>query len=106
MPASDRRILKNTAMTAIREVQEILRHWDPINIKPGTFGPLNEYDGYAPHIVSLVMGGCTIKDLALHLENICVETMGLGASSPASSAHSLDFAARIVGRLRSVPAPP
>ena len=72
----------------------------PINVQPGTVRPADEYDGYAPHIVSMVNGGCTIEDLAVHLEHLGTETMGMGPSSDKSRAHSLKFSTRIVDQLR------
>ena len=100
MTANHRKNLKHAAMVKIRAVQEILRRWDPINVAPGTVAPSDEYDSYAPHIVSMVEGGCTIDDLASHLEHLCVQAMGLRASSAQSRSHSLKLAAQIVDRLR------
>lgn len=105
MTANNRRNLKHAAMVKIRTVQEILRQWDPINVAPGTVAPPDEYDSYAPHIVSMVEGGCTIDDLAAHLEHLCLHAMGLGSSSARSRSHSLMFAAQIVDRLRPVNPP-
>jgi hypothetical protein len=87
-------------MTDIQLVEDILRRWDPIGVEPGTEAPADEYDSYAPHIVSMVKGGCTAEALAAHLEHLAVENMGLGSSSKASRAHSLEFAAQIVGSLQ------
>lgn len=100
MTANNRKNLKDAALVKIRAVQEILRRWDPINVEPGTVAPSDEYDSYAHHIVSMVEGGCTAHDLATHLENLCVQAMGLGSSSAESRSHSLKFAAQIVDRLR------
>jgi hypothetical protein len=100
MPRLDQEPLKDAAMVEICAVEEILRRWDPINVAPGVVAPPDEYDSYAPHIVSMVKRGCTIEELATHLERLCVETMGLGSSSTASRAHSLEFAAQIVEKLR------
>jgi len=100
MERVDKKKLKSTATSEIRAVQEILRLWDPINVGPGSVAPLDEYDGYAPHIVSMVKSGCTIAELAAHLEHLCTDTMGIGPSSAESPAHSLRFATQIVHRLR------
>ncbi len=102
MAADDRKSLKNAAMAEIRSVQETLRCWDLIGVAPGTFGPSDEYDSYAPHIVSMVKNGCTIEELAGHLEWLCAETMGVGPSSAATQARNLKFATRIVNGLRPV----
>ena len=61
-------------------VQDILRRWDPIGIAPGEFGPADEYDGYAPHIVSMAVRGCSPEELRQHLEGIQVEMMGIEAN--------------------------
>ena len=100
MSAPDHKTRKNVAMADIRLVQAILRRWDPIGVEPGVAAPADEYDSYAPHIVSLVKGGCTAEELASHLEHLASETMGLGPSNSLSQAHSLRFAAEIVVTLR------
>ncbi len=64
-------------MKKISAVQEILRRWDPIGIAPGSFGPADEYDEYASHIVTLVMQGCTEGDLSRHLGIIRTEVIGV-----------------------------
>lgn len=64
-------------MKKISAVQEILRRWDPIGIAPGSFGPADEYDEYAPHIVTLVMQGCTEGDLSRHLGIVRTEVIGV-----------------------------
>jgi len=64
-------------MNRVSMVQDILRRWDPIGIAPGEFGPADEYDGYAPHIVSMVVQGCSTEELSKHLEVIRVETIGV-----------------------------
>lgn len=84
-------------MREVRAVEGILRRWDPIGVQPGTVAPADEYDSYAPHIVSMVKGGCSVEELAAHLERL---SMGLGPGSPASRAHSHEFAVQIVGTLR------
>jgi hypothetical protein len=105
MTARDKRVLKRVALSEISLVSDILRHWDPINVQPGTLGPADEYDSYAPHIVSMVKSGCTIEQLAAHLDHLCVEIMGLGASSHASWVHNLECAALIVSKLHGASSP-
>ncbi len=83
-------------MADVHLVQEVLRRWDPAGVEPGKVAPADEYDGYAPHIVSLVRGGCTEEDLASHLEHLGSETMALGPSNLLSQAHSRKFAAEIL----------
>jgi hypothetical protein len=100
MSAPDQKTLKDAVMADVRLVQAILRRWDPINVEPGVVAPADEYDSYAPHIVSMVKGGCTAEVLGTHLEHLASETMGLGPSNPLSRADSLKFAAEIVVTLR------
>jgi hypothetical protein len=100
MSVPDQKILKSAAMADIRLVEAILRRWDPIGVEPGTVAPPDEYDDYAPHIVSMVKSGCTVEELAAHLEHLGFETMGLGLSNDLSRAHSLKFAAEILANLR------
>ena len=66
------------AMKQTRAVQAILRRWDPIGVEPGQVAPADEYDSYAPHIVSMVAHGCSIEQLSSHLERLRTETMGVG----------------------------
>lgn len=100
MEPIEKRTLKSAATSEIRAVQDILRLWDPITAEPGTLAPLDEYDNYAPHIVSMVKGGCTIEELAAHLEHLGADIMGIGPRSAQSRAHSLKFATQIVNQLR------
>jgi hypothetical protein len=100
MSRPDQKTRNISAMADIRTVARILRLWDPIGVAPGHGAPADEYDSYAPHIVSMVKGGCTIEELAGHLEHLAVLTIGLGPSSPSSQAHSLKFATLILADLR------
>lgn len=100
MSAPDHKSRKNAAMADIRVVEAILRRWDPIGVEPGVAAPADEYDSYAPHIVSMVKGGCTVQVLAAHLESLATETMGMGPSSSLSLAHSLKFATEVIARLQ------
>ena len=67
-------------MIRVAMVQDILRRWDPIGVAPGEFWPADEYDSYAPSIVSMVVQGCTPEELSKHLEVIRVETIGVEAN--------------------------
>ena len=69
------------AREQIRIVEAILRRWDPIGVEPGTMAPLDEYDGFAPHIVSLVIGGADERTLTEHLHELRTGTIG-AASQP------------------------
>ena len=68
---------KRDAIERVKTVQDILRRWDPINVRPGDLAPADEYDGYAGHIVSMVAQGCSVEQLRNHLERICVKSMGV-----------------------------
>ena len=57
---------------------EILRRWDPRGVRPGKSAPADEYDSYAPHIVSMVAQGGSLEGLCAHLESIRLETIGVG----------------------------
>ena len=66
-------------MGRVAKVQEILRRWDPIGVQPGELAPADEYDSYAPHIVSMVAQGCSREQLGAHLETIRTEAIGVEA---------------------------
>jgi hypothetical protein len=100
MTVSDRKARKDAAMAEVRTVEAILRRWDPIGIEPGVFAPPDEYDGYAPHIVSMVKATTTLEELAAHLDHIATVTIDVGPSSVASQAHSRKFAGEIIEALR------
>ena len=68
-------------MSQIRSVEAELRTWDPIASFCGEASPADEYESYAPHIVSLVHGGCSIEQLAEHLSQLRTEAMGLPDSA-------------------------
>lgn len=72
-------------MAQVRQVEAILRRWDPIGIAPGTWGPADEYDGYALHIVSMVYQGTTHAQLAAHLTYLRTHVIGV-EPLPASDA--------------------
>ena len=76
MAGDDRGARKHDAMKWVAKVQDILRRWDPIGVRPGEIAPADEYDDYAPHIVSMVAGGCSMDDLCNHLSTIRVNIIG------------------------------
>lgn len=101
MTGHHEKLHKHGAMAEMSAAADTLRRWDPISIEPGVFGPAGEIDSYAPHIVSMLVKGCTNKELAAYLEPLCVDTMGLSSSASNSQAHNLQFAMEIVNRLRN-----
>ena|SRR5687767_15315732 len=96
MAAPDHKSRKNAAIAKIRLVEEILRRWDPVGVQPGMLAPPDEYDSYAPHMVSMVEGGCTVEELASHLGDISSAAIGVGSNLKANAT----FAAQIVEVLR------
>lgn len=63
----------------VRVVEGIIRKWDPLGLRPGAVVPANEYDRYAPPIVSMVLAGASIDALARHLAAIATDSTGSGA---------------------------
>jgi hypothetical protein len=100
MSAPDKKRLKNVAMRDIHAVEAVLRRWDPIGVEPGSMAPADEYDSYAPYLVSMVRNGCTLDEVTSRLEYLATETMGLGPSSPQSRERSRGFAAQIIESVR------
>ena len=96
MTSLEQKTLKSDAIANIRIVEAILRRWDPVGVKPGQFAPADEYDSYAPHVVSMVAGGCSPEDLAAHLEYLSINTLGVGSNCSASA----KFAAEIIRTLQ------
>ena len=86
MDRAEKRSRKNTAMADIEAVQEVLRRWDPIgiisNLIENELAP-DEYDSYAPHIVSMLAGGCSRDELLRHLDYCRTGAMGLPADESA-----------------------
>src|SRR5437870_4075979 len=96
MASDGRADQKRDAMKSIATVQEILRRWDPIGIQPGKLGPKDEYDGYAPHVVSLVAQGCSFEQLSDHLGIIRTGKIGIEANP----ARDREIAGEIIRALR------
>src|SRR5258708_32122612 len=63
---------------AISLVCAALREWDPIGVFPNwPDGPADEYDSYAPHIVTLLRSGADQTEIAGELERIRTRPIGL-----------------------------
>ena len=90
---------KRRAIAEIRLVEELLRRWDPIGVRPGEAAPSDEYDGYAPHIVSLVQHGCSQAKLTKHLEYLRTVTIGVGKDRLSDAA----IANEIIQSLQALP---
>ena len=70
--------------------QRVLRRWDPIGVEPGISGPADEYDSYAPHIVTMVLGGASAHDVALLFGKLRVQSIGLSAELASDEAFALE----------------
>jgi hypothetical protein len=92
-----KRVLKER----VSRVQAILRRWDPIGVRPGEYAPADEYDSYAPQLVSLVAQGCSMQELCAQLETIRVHSIGVGANSAGDAL----IAEAILEALRGEPGP-
>ena len=91
MKDDDKSVRKRGAMQRIVVVEEILRRSNPI----GQSVSADEYDSYAPHIVSMVAQGCSLEQLCSQLEKIRVN-MGMGPFGGADR----DIAIEILRALR------
>ncbi len=60
-------------------VKTILRRWDPIGVFPDWNGgpALDEYDSYAPQLLSLLYSGASTEEIADRLENLRTGDMGM-----------------------------
>jgi hypothetical protein len=87
---------KRDPVARIRLVEGVLRRWDPVGVQPGRFAPAEEYDSYAPQIVSMVESGCSADALVAHLEHLSVNTLGVDSNLRAST----KFAAEILRTLQ------
>lgn len=76
-------------MGDVHHVEAVLRRWDPIGVKPGECAPADEYDAYAPHLVSMLSNGASAVELRAHLDHIRTGTIGLPAD-PARDAQCVD----------------
>jgi len=95
MTTHDNKTNKRDPAARISLVQGVLRRWDPVGVQPGRFAPAEEYDNYAPQIVSMVEEGCSADALVAHLEHLSVNTMGVDSNLRAST----KFAAEILRTL-------
>jgi hypothetical protein len=96
MTTHENKTNKRDPVAKIRLVESVLRRWDPVGVQPGRFAPADEYDSFAPQIVSMVESGCSADALVAHLEHLSVETMGVGSNLRAST----KFASEIMRTLQ------
>ena len=90
MPVLSPKARKRQATAQIRAVEGVLRRWDPIGVEPGISGPADEYDSYAPHIVTMVLAGAAANDVALHLGKLRVQSIGLSTDFASDEAFALE----------------
>lgn len=63
-----KRRLKAVAHEHIAHIETALRRWDPIGVLPGPtddYGPMDEYDTYAPQILSSLSSSCSVEGLPI-----------------------------------------
>ncbi|MCC6406284.1 MAG: hypothetical protein IT453_03890, partial [Planctomycetes bacterium] len=77
---------KRAAKHDVARVAAILRRWDPLGIEPGVAGPTDEYDGYAPSLVSLAARGATVEQLAARLGELRAAMLGVPADQGGDAA--------------------
>ncbi len=98
MNSDERKAAKARAMRQVAAVQSILRRWDPLCLAPGESAPADEYDSYAPHIVSLVVHGGSVEQLREHLRELRREMFGVEADAE----RDREFARAIVDAVSSI----
>ena len=49
-------------------------------VEPGEMAPVDEYDSYAHHIVSMVAQGCLAEQLSSYLEKLRTGVLGMQAN--------------------------
>ncbi|MBV8896751.1 MAG: DUF4262 domain-containing protein, partial [Acidobacteriaceae bacterium] len=77
--AAVKRDLRQKFDRDIELVRKVLRRWDPIGLSHGRGGDpaVDEYDGYAPQILSLLYRSASQKVIPSHLEILRTEQMGM-----------------------------
>ena len=74
-------------------VKALLREWDPIGVFPNwDGGARDEYDSYAPQVLSLLYAARTPEEIANHLEYLRTHDMGM----PKNRERDLAIAIRLV----------
>jgi hypothetical protein len=72
-------------------INEVLHYiWDPIGVR-GEPNARDEYDAYVPQVYSLLQAGATAEQIAVRLDEIATERMGLNSNTKHSllTAHNL-----------------
>lgn len=64
----------------VRAAADVLRRdWDPIGAGQMPDLPRDEYDSYAPHVVSMIAHGATDADLAVYLNLLETEVIDVAS---------------------------
>ena len=88
--------MKRHIRASTKHVEDVLRRWDPIGVIAGSLEdgcPMDEYDSYAPGVVGLLSRGCTVDELATHLEKIRTVQIGLSANRVSDTAVASELVA-------------
>ena len=93
MQRAVRKLRKGQALARVAAVAAILRKWDPLLVM--ALAPKDEYDAYAPPIVTLVTEGANAWRVAQHLTKLQSDQLGVTATP----AESLKVATEIVEAL-------
>jgi hypothetical protein len=78
MQRAVRKLRKKQALSRIAAVALLLREWDPLSL--ADMAPEDEYDAYAPPIVTLIAEGATSLRIAQHLTALQTGQFGVGAT--------------------------
>jgi hypothetical protein len=76
-------------------VDELLHYiWDPIGVA-GVPETRDEYDGYVPTVVKMLLDGSKAPEISAFLEKVVTHSMGI-TGTPEGSLHSMKVAQRLV----------
>ncbi|WP_206958501.1 hypothetical protein [Trinickia acidisoli] len=82
--------LGETELELYRRVDEILYYvWDPIGVAPNAV-TRDEYQRYLPKVFSMLQEGADASSIAVYLDNIATESMGLNGN-PEHSRRVVEF---------------
>ena len=76
--------MKRSEKYNLEYIKQVLRDWDPIGVHPGLTkdsAPQDEYDSYAPQILSRLLAGTSSDEILELLSKIRINDLGLSACS-------------------------
>ncbi len=78
----------------VEVVKTVLREWDPIGVFPNwkDSPARDEYDSYAPQVLSLLYAGDSLEEVADHLERLRTGDMGM----PSNRQRDLEVASKLL----------